>query len=80
MDSKRKTSEREKDEDLFIKRVGKSIQSKAMKRKVSIERLAYEAGISKGYAYDIIKGKCNPSILILYRIASALEINPSELI
>lgn len=80
MDRKRKTAIRDEEEDLFIKRVGKSIQSKAMKRKVSIERLAYEAGISKGYAYDIIKGKSNPSILILFRIASALEINPSELI
>lgn len=45
----------------------------------SLERIAYEAGVSKGYIYDIAKGEANPSILILHRIASALDIPLSKL-
>lgn len=77
---KRKTSVRSKAEDQFIKSVGRAITARAAKRGVSIERLAYEGGISKGYAYDLIQGKGNPSLLILFRIANALDIPTSDLL
>lgn len=62
-----------------LKKLGQRICEYAAKRKKSIERLAYEAGISKGYLYDIAKGIGNPSALILFRIASALNIPVSQL-
>lgn len=63
----------------LLKRVGRTIGEYAAKRKISVEKLAYEAGVSKGYLYDIVKGIGNPSALILFRIASALNIPPSQL-
>ena len=64
----------------FLKKAGRAIGECAAKRKISIERLAYEAGVSKGYLYDLVKGDGNPSLVILHRIASALNITLSNLI
>lgn len=52
----------------------------AAKKGVSIERLAYEAGVSKGYLYDLVKGEGNASLLILHRVSSALDVPPWQLI
>ena len=71
---KRETSPKSAQEILLFKKFGRRIGEYAARRGVSIERLAYEGGVSKGYLYDLVKGKGNPSLLILYRIASALEI------
>lgn len=63
-----------KEESLCLQKVGRKIGQFAAKRGVSIERLAYEGEVSKGYLYDVVKGKGNPSLTILMRIATALEI------
>ena len=68
------------DESRSLKTIGRKIGEFAAQRKISVERLAYEAGVSKGYLYDIVKGKGNPSLIILFRIASALEIPPHLLL
>ena len=52
----------------------------ATEKKKSLEKLAYEAGVSKGYIYEIAKGLRNPSLLVLHRIASALEMPVWKLI
>lgn len=57
----------------LLKKVGKRITALAAERGVSIERLAYEGGISKGYLYDLVKGQGNPTLIILQRIAEALD-------
>lgn len=67
-------------ESQLLKKLGRAIGEYAAKRKVSIERLAYEAGVSKGYLYDIVKGLGNPSITVLYRISSGLNISLYELL
>ncbi len=73
--TKRKETAPKTNEEFFLlRRLGKTIGAHAAKRRVSIERLAYEGGVSKGYLYDLVKGKGNPSLVILHRIASALEI------
>ena len=77
---KRESSPKTKEEIAFVKRLGNRIAEAAAKRKVSIERLAYEGGVSKGYLYDLVKGKGNPSIVILHRIAQALDAKVSDLI
>lgn len=64
----------ETQEIALLKRMGRVIGEYAAKRKISVERLAYEAGVSKGYLYDIVKGKGNPSLIILHRIASTLNL------
>lgn len=65
------------EEKILLKKIGHVVGEHAAKRKISIERLAYEGGVSKGYLYDLVKGKSNPSVVILCRIASALEIQIS---
>ncbi len=64
----------EKDEKKLLKELGKSLSEICSKKGRSLERVAYEAGISKSYIYDIANGKANPSMITIYRIATALEI------
>jgi len=77
---KRETSPKSKEEVAFVKRLGSRIAEAAANKKVSIERLAYEGGVSKGYLYDLVKGRGNPSIIILLRIADALGVKVSDLV
>ena len=62
------------EEKQLLARLGKALISFSAVKQKSLERVAYEAGVSKGYIYDIAKGRANPSILILNRISSALDI------
>lgn len=68
-----------KEEKTALKKMGRRVTEIASKKGVSIEKLAYEGGISKGYLYDIAKGNGNPSFVILSRIAEALEIDLTNL-
>lgn len=65
---------------MLLKGLSTQISMLTAKRGISIERLAYEAGVSKGYLYDLVRGRGNPSIIILHRIADALETEISELL
>ncbi|MBX7147716.1 helix-turn-helix domain-containing protein [bacterium] len=78
--AKRKTSEKTLEESKLLIKVGKRIASLTAKRGVSLEKVAYEGGVSKGYLYDLIRGKGNPSLLILSRISSSLEVEIKDLI
>jgi len=73
MRTKRETSPKTQEEIKQIKKLGSKISEFAASKKISIERLAYEAGVSKGYLYDLVKGKGNPSVTILLRICDALD-------
>lgn len=68
-----------KEEKTALKKLGRCITELAAKRGASIEKIAYEGGVSKGYLYDIVKGNGNPSLIILLRIASSLEVQVSHL-
>jgi len=69
----------DKEKDFFIN-LGKLLMKLATENNKSFEKLAYEAEVSKTYFYKILDGKANPSILILRKIASALDVNVWELI
>ena len=62
------------------KRLGKNLQRLVAERKMSLERFAYENDISKGYIYDMAKGKANVSIEMLAKLAKGLKVRPTELI
>ena len=66
--------EESSEEKRLLGRLGKILIAISSEKQKSLERVAYEAGVSKGYIYDIAKGRANPSVLILHRIASALDI------
>lgn len=48
-------------------------------RKMSIETLAFECEINKNYLCDIEKGRRNPTLLVLCKIAKGLNISLEEL-
>jgi len=78
--SKTRIRSLEKSEKSFLKSFGRRVTEQAFKKGISIEHLAYEAGVSKGYLYDIVKGNGNPSLVVLLRIADALEISPHQML
>ncbi len=50
-----------------------------IKKNLSLRRLAELSGVSKSYISDIEKDKKMPSILILCKLADALEIDINDL-
>ena len=62
------------------KRLGRNVTRYAAKRKITLERLAYENQISKGYIYDIANGKANVSIEILDKLARGLRVGAADLL
>ena len=44
------------------------------------EQLAERAGISQQYISDLERGKCNPTIVTLYELATALGVSQVELV
>lgn len=60
--------------------LGKRIIYLRKKRKMSQLQLSVESEINKNYISDLERGKRNPSLMILNRIAIALKIDMSELL
>ncbi|MCM3717694.1 helix-turn-helix domain-containing protein [Fictibacillus phosphorivorans] len=65
--------------------IGERIKDLRINKKVSISTLASLSGISKGHLSNIENNSSNPSVLILQKLAQALEVkeeylltNPSE--
>ena len=57
-----------------------AIRAERKMRGISQENLAAMAGINRGYMGYIERGQQNPTLLLMLRIASALEISLSQLI
>lgn len=60
--------------------LGKRIIYLRKKKKMSQLQLSLESEINKNYISDLERGKRNPSLMILNKIAKALEIDMSELL
>ncbi|OUO91449.1 hypothetical protein B5F40_03150 [Gordonibacter sp. An230] len=69
------------DED-FLKMLGSRIRERRLAQRLSQDKLALMIGSSKGKAYisRIELGKCNISIVVLHRIAKALDAKVKDLI
>ena len=67
---RRDLSEEEKRQ---LKRFGKLLLSLSGQQAKSLERIAYEAGLSKSYFYDLVNGKGNPSLIVLLKLADIFE-------
>lgn len=74
------SNDRSSEEKRFLKALGKALISISARQKKSLERVAYEAGVSKGYIYDIANGEANPSLVVIHRISSTLDISVWELL
>lgn len=60
--------------------VGKNVRRIRQQRKITQEKLAFEAEIDLTYVGGIERGKRNPSLLVMARIAKALSVPLSRLI
>ena len=60
--------------------VGKNVRHWRTVAKLTQEQLAFAAEIDLTYVGGIERGKRNPSVVVLARIANALEIEPAELL
>ena len=62
------------------KTLGKNLRKFVAEQKISLEKLAYENQISKGYIYDMANGEANVSLEMLEKVAKALKKKPKDLI
>ncbi|WP_440639444.1 helix-turn-helix domain-containing protein [Bradyrhizobium sp. PUT101] len=60
--------------------VGKNVRTIRQERGITQEKLAFEAGIDLTYVGGIERGKRNPSLLVMARIAEALSVPLAKLI
>lgn len=59
--------------------MGKRIEYLRKQKKFTQEELAFRSNINKNYLCDIEKGRRNPTLIILKKIANGLEITLEEL-
>ena len=60
--------------------VGENVRRLRQQAKITQEQLAFAAEIDLTYLGGIERGKRNPSMLVLVRIAHALNTEPAELL
>ena len=61
------------------KQLGARIRYLRTQKNMTIEDLALEAEINRNYLSDLERGTRNPTVVVLNKIAKALEINLSTL-
>lgn len=62
------------------KRIGWNVRRLRAEREINQEDFATDSGFDRGYISGIERGVRNPSILVLERIAMALEVDVAELL
>ncbi|WP_374470727.1 helix-turn-helix domain-containing protein [Phenylobacterium sp.] len=60
--------------------VGRNVRRLRQERGLTQEQLAFEAKLDLTYVGGIERGRRNPSLLVLARLADALDVAPWELI
>ncbi len=61
------------------KQLGARIRYLRQQKNMTIEDLALEAEINRNYLCDLERGTRNPTVVVLNKVAKALEINLSTL-
>lgn len=59
--------------------VGTNVRRLRVERKLTQEQLAHDAGIDLTYLGGIERGRRNPSVEVLGRLASSLGVDPRDL-
>jgi len=60
--------------------VGENVRRLRLAKGLTQEQLAFAADIDLTYVGGIERGKRNPSLLVMIRLASALEVSPTLLL
>ena len=61
------------------KRIGWNVRRLRKEREITQEDFATDSGFDRGYISGVERGVRNPSVLVLERIATALEVDVAEL-
>ncbi len=61
------------------KEFGKAVRRLRIQRNISQEQLAHDCGLDRSYIGGVERGERNPSLLVLGKMASGLNITLSEL-
>ena len=61
-------------------RVGLNVQRARRERGLSQEELAHRAAVHQTYLSGVERGRRNPTILVLDKIARALDLDPADLL
>lgn len=64
----------------FLASLGMVIKEKRNSRNWSQEQLASASGVNRSYLSDIERGQCNPTFLLLVRIATSLNIDLAQIV
>jgi transcriptional regulator with XRE-family HTH domain len=64
----------------FLKTLGKKLQAKRRAKKISQATLSYDANIPKSQIGRIERGEINTTVLTLFKICNALEIDMRDLL
>ena len=62
------------------KQVGLNVQQIRRERGWSQEELAFESGLHRTYISGIERGARNPTVLVLGKLAEALDVSPDRLL
>jgi transcriptional regulator with XRE-family HTH domain len=60
--------------------VGKNLRKIRKEKGISIERLSFISDVNKNYISDLERGSRNPTIIMLDRLAYALEVDLKKFI
>ena len=64
----------------LVRLLGENVREARKRRHMSQEALALEADMKRSYLSELERGKRNPSVRALGRLAAALGIDPSDLL
>lgn len=65
--------------NFFYKKLGDRIITERKSRRLSQEKLAFEAYVDRTYLARIEEGKANPTVKVLHKIARGLRMKVYEL-
>lgn len=64
----------------LVRLLGENVREARKRRHMSQEALALDADMKRSYLSELERGKRNPSVRALGRLAEALGVDPSELL
>ena len=64
----------------YADRLERNIRKWVKKRGLTMESVALESGLSRGYFFDILMGRRSPGLASMGRISRVLKVDVSELL
>lgn len=64
----------------LVRLMGRNVRAERIRRGMSQEELAHDAGMKRSYLSDLERGTRNPTVRALDRLAQALQVLPYVLL